>query len=164
VTAHRRRPSTASRPPSSRHCALLRMTLQAYSPPPGTPLRRLASGPRTPPVLLSRSRRLLTPSGANTPRPTAASLARACRMAPPRPLVTAPTPSSLRPPQPRLFAPLFTLRRRPSPASGQSSPTFSCRIPLSNLGGATKSCRPSAATPLPTTSSPRSLTRRRIGS
>jgi hypothetical protein len=154
--------STASRPPSPHPCALLRMTLQPSSPPPGQPLLRLASGPRTPPVLLSRSRRLLTLSSASTSRPTAVSLAMACRMAPPRPLVTAPTPSSPRPPQPQLF----TLRRRPSPspASRQLSPMFSRRTPLSTLGGATRSCRPSAATPLPTTSSPWSLTRWRISS
>jgi hypothetical protein len=136
------------------------MTLPPSSPPPGQPLRRLTSGPRTPLALLSRSRRLLTPSSASTPRPTAVSPARACRMVLPRPLVTAPTTSSPRPPQPQLFA----LRRRPSPASGQPSPMFSRQTPLSTLGGATRSCRPSAATPSPTTSSPRSLTQRRIGS
>jgi type II secretory pathway pseudopilin PulG len=82
----------------------------------------------------------------------------------PRPLVTAPTLSSLRQPQPRPSAPLFTLRRQPSPASRQPSPTFSRWTPLSTLGGTTRSCRPSTATPLPTTSYSRSLHRQRIAS
>jgi hypothetical protein len=98
VAAPCRRLSTASRPPSPPPCALLWMTLLPFSPPPGQLLRLLASGPRTPPVLLSKRRRLSTPLSASTPRPTAVSLARAHRMAPPRPLATAPTPSSPRRP------------------------------------------------------------------
>jgi hypothetical protein len=147
--------TSSLRAPSDDATALLAAT--------GKPLRQLTSGPRTPPVLLSRSRRLSTPSSASTPRPTTVSPARACQMAPPRPLATTPTPSSPRSPRPQPFALLFTLRRRPSPASGQPSSTFLRRTPLSTPGGATRSCRPPAATPSPTTSSQRSLTRSRIG-
>jgi hypothetical protein len=154
--------SIVSRPPSSPPCALLRTMLLPFSPPPGRPLRLLASGPRTPPVLLSRSRRLSTPLSASTAIPTAVSLAKACRMPPPHPLATAPTPSSPRLPRPQPFAPLFMLRRRPSPASGQPSPTSLRRPPLSTPGGAIRSCRPFVGTPSPTTSSQRSLTRQRI--
>jgi hypothetical protein len=144
-------------------CALLRMLLLPFSLPPGQPLRLLANGPRTPHVLLSRSRRLSTPLSASTPRPIAVSLARASRMAPPHPLATAPTPSSPRPPRPQPFALLFMLRRRPSPTSGQPSLTSLRRTPFSTPGGAIRSCRPSAGTPSPTTSSQRSLARQRIG-
>jgi hypothetical protein len=76
-----------------------------------------------------------------------------------RHLATAPTPSSPRQPRPQPFALLFMLRSRPSPASGRPSPTFRRRTPLSTPGGTTKYCKPSAATPSPTTSSPWSLTR-----
>jgi hypothetical protein len=163
VAAPYRLRSTVSRPPSPPPCALLRTILLPFSLPPGRPLRLLASGPRTPPVLLSRSRRLSTPLSASTPRPTAVSLARACRMAPPHPLATAPTPSSPCPPRPQPFALLFMLRRRLAPASGQPSPTSLSRTPLSTPGGAIRSCRPSVGTPSSTTSSQRSLTCQRIG-
>jgi hypothetical protein len=123
--------STASRPPSPPPCALLRTMLLPFSLPPVWPLRLLANEPRTPPMLLSRSRRLSTPLSASTPRPAAVSLARACRMAPPHPLATAPTPSSSRPPRPQPFALLFMLRRRLSPASRQPSSTSLRQTPLS---------------------------------
>jgi hypothetical protein len=151
--------SIASCPPSPHPYALLRMTLLPFLLPPGRPLRQLASGPRTPPVLLSTSRRLPMPLSASTPRSTAVMPARDCLLAPPHPLAIA----SPRPPRPQPFALLFTLRWLPSPASGQPSPTFLRRTQLSTPGRATRSCKPSVATPSPTTSSQRSLTRRRIG-
>jgi hypothetical protein len=113
VAAPCRRLSIASGPPSRPPCALLRMTLLPFSPPPAQSLRLLANGPRTPPVLLSKSRWLSTSSSVSMLRPTVVSPAMACRMAPPRPLATTPTPSSPRQPQSQPFALLFTLKRQP---------------------------------------------------